>query len=158
LNGGGGSGNDLLFGNGGVDTLNGQTGSDLLVGGAGNDTLTGGSGSDTFVFDTGLDPINNVDNVTDFKADGTDAIALSSAIFGGIGSSGTLNSANFYSGGAGTATADVGNAGTAKIVYDSSTGNLFYDSDGGTDANRTQFADITLDGGTFDFNDIRVGL
>lgn len=154
----GGSGKDLLFGNDGADnTLSGGAGSDLLSGGLGNDTLTGGADNDTFVFNTVLAPSSNVDNVTDFKADGTDTIALSTAIFGGIGSSGTLNSANFYSGGAGTDTVDVGNAGTARIIYDSSTGSLFYDSDGGTSANRTEFADITLDGGTFDFNDVKVG-
>ena len=43
----GGDGNDLLFGNAGNDTLNGGSGNDLLVGGAGNDFMTGGSGNDT---------------------------------------------------------------------------------------------------------------
>ena len=157
----GGNGNDLLFGNGGGDTINGEQGSDLIAGGAGNDILTGGTtggSNDTFVFNTALDADNNVDQIQDFQAGGEDAIALSSVIFTGIGTSGTLNSANFYSGGVGTAAADVGNAGTAKIVYDTSTGSLYYDADGGTSANRTLFADITINGaGTFNQDDIRVG-
>ena len=60
----GGNGNDLLFGNGGVDTINGGGGSDLIVGGLGddrmnggadNDTLLGGSGSDTLTGGAGND-------------------------------------------------------------------------------------------------------
>jgi VCBS repeat-containing protein len=164
----GGAGNDVLAGSSADDTLAGNAGNDLIFGGsagndslnggAGNDLLLGGAGSDTFVFNTALNATTNVDGVADFAADGTDSISLALAHFGGLGATGgTLNAANFFSGGVGTATADVGNAGTAKIVYDSSTGNLFYDADGGSDANRTLFADVTVTTGTFDFNDIRVG-
>jgi Ca2+-binding RTX toxin-like protein len=42
----GGTGNDVLSGQGGNDTLLGRGGNDLLFGGGGNDTLTGGDGDD----------------------------------------------------------------------------------------------------------------
>ena len=52
-------------------------------------------------------------------------------------------------------TADVG---AARIVYDASTGNLYYDADGGSSANRTLFA--VLDNkpplAALDYNDFRV--
>ncbi|WP_095497409.1 calcium-binding protein [Paraferrimonas haliotis] len=54
----GGTGNDVLFGDNGVnfhykggdDYLDGGAGNDILIGGAGNDTLKGGEGEDTAVF------------------------------------------------------------------------------------------------------------
>jgi hypothetical protein len=47
--------------------------------------------------------------------------------------------------------------GGVRVIYDSATGNLYYDSDGGTSANRTLFADVTVTAGTFDQNDIKIG-
>ena len=46
----GGSGNDVIYGNQGANTLKGGAGNDKLYGRAGNDVLDGGSGSDTIVF------------------------------------------------------------------------------------------------------------
>lgn len=43
----GGTGNDLLVGDGGIDTLTGGSGADQLLGSAADDTLDGGAGSDT---------------------------------------------------------------------------------------------------------------
>jgi hypothetical protein len=45
------------------------------------------------------------------------------------------------------------------VIYDSATGNLFYDSDGSDAANRTLVTTLTLSnpGDTFDSNDIKVG-
>ena len=78
LNGGGGSGNDLLFGNGGDDILNGQSGSDLLVGGAGNDILSGGGDNDVLVGGAGNDTF-------------AFAAGDSSLSIGGSGNSGTIS-------------------------------------------------------------------
>ena len=45
------------------------------------------------------------------------------------------------------------------VIYDSATGNLYYDSDGGSSANRTLVATLALTNpsDTFDYNDIKVG-
>lgn len=65
-----GTGNNLLFGNGGSDTITGGSGNDLIVGGLGNDTLGGRSGNDTYVF--GLTDGN--DTISEFT--GTDRIVI----------------------------------------------------------------------------------
>ncbi|CUW39588.1 protein of unknown function (RTX toxins and related Ca2+-binding proteins 343-2320) [Magnetospirillum sp. XM-1] len=51
----GGTGNDTLSGGAGADTLVGGAGNDVLDGGADNDTLTGGAGADTLTGGTGND-------------------------------------------------------------------------------------------------------
>jgi VCBS repeat-containing protein len=159
----GGNGNDLLFGNGGNDTITGGNGNDLLVGGdgndrligsTGNDVLLGGLGSDTFVFNTAPNASTNVDLVGDFDANGVDHIELSAGVFTGIATGANLAAADFASVSGTGATATVG-AGV-NIIYDSASGNLYYDSDGGGGANRTLFATVTLTGGVFDNLDITV--
>ncbi len=46
-----------------------------------------------------------------------------------------------------------------NVIYESGTGNLYYDADGGSSANRELLATITLTNptDTFDYNDIKVG-
>jgi Ca2+-binding RTX toxin-like protein len=150
----------------GDDVIDGGDGRDLIVGGDGKDNLTGGSGIDTFLFDTALNAASNVDRVTDFNAtnDGSngDLIYLSTAIFAGIGSgTGTLAASDYAavsSGGSGNVSAlSVGTS--VNIVYDSSTGGLFYDADGGSLVNAIKFAVIDPAGlsGTFDNGDIKFG-
>ena len=156
----GSAGVDQLRGGGGNDVISGSAGDDRIVGAAGADTLTGGADNDTFVFDSAP---NAVDSIADFDASETaasdDSIELSLAIFSGLTTSAgsTLSASEFASsdgGGAG----DVVGAGI-RVIYDSATGNLYYDTDGGSSGNRTLVADITLTNpsDTFDFNDIRVG-
>ncbi len=151
---------DQLRGGGGNDVINGQSGDDRIVGGSGTDMLTGGAGRDTFVFDTAP---NAVDSVTDFNASGTapggDWIELSLATFTGIATAaGNLLSSSEFSASAGGGATDVVAAGI-RVIYDSTTGNLYYDSDGQGAANRTLFATLTLEnpGDTFNQNDIRIG-
>ncbi|WNV09235.1 VCBS domain-containing protein [Tardiphaga sp. 709] len=62
------NGNNLLFGNGGSDTITGGFGNDLIVGGLGDDTLSGRNGSDTYVF--GLADGN--DTINDYWASNSD--------------------------------------------------------------------------------------
>ena len=64
----------------------------------------------------------NVDMIVDFTS-GTDKIALDDAVFTAIGGLGALNANAFF---AGTAAHDADD----RIIYDSATGNLFYDADG----------------------------
>ena len=152
---------DQLRGGGGNDVINGLGGDDRIVGGAGADLLTGGTDNDTFVFDSAP---NAVDSVTDFDASGSaasgDLIELSRGMFTALttASGSTLSAAEFASldgGGAG----DTVGAGV-HVIYDSATGNLYYDADGLSAANRTLVATLTLSNpaDTFDSNDIKVGL
>ena len=131
----GGSGKDVLIGGKGKDTLKGGKGDDTLVGGTGNDTLTGGSSSDTFVFDSKLNKHSNVDKITDFQVN-KDMIWLDASIFGAIGTK--LGKGEFH---IGTKAHDAND----HIIYDKTTGNLYYDEDGKGGAGQVQFA--TLDKG-----------
>ncbi|HSH73012.1 MAG TPA: calcium-binding protein [Methylophilaceae bacterium] len=134
-NGADGLGTNQLKGLGGNDTIYGGGGNDAIIGGAGNDELHGDSGADTFVFDTALSTatVSNVDLIADFEA-GIDHIFLASSIFtklvGPAGNDyvGELSATNFVIGAAATTT-------TQYIIYDQSTGNLFYDVDGNTAIN-----------------------
>jgi Ca2+-binding RTX toxin-like protein len=60
--------------------------------------------------------------VTDF-ASGADSLRFSGTVFSALGAAGQLGADAFF---AGTAAHDA----TDRIVYDSASGNLFYDADG----------------------------
>jgi Ca2+-binding RTX toxin-like protein len=122
----GGGGGDTLHGGFAKDVLSGDAGNDLLHGGHGSDTLTGGRGPDSrdgFVFDARLR--KNVDTVVDFERK-HDQILLDHLIFKALGGGTHLHKGMFTANKEGVATA----WGTAQIVYETSTGNLFYDADG----------------------------
>ena len=133
----GSNSNDELRGGSGNDTISGLGGNDRIIGGDGADILTGGLGNDTFVFSSAL---NNVDTITDFNANATDKIELDDATFTAL-IAGSLNSANF-------AANSGGNAVDANdfILFDTATGDLFYDADGSGAAAKILFAHIDLGG------------
>ncbi|HCK85063.1 MAG TPA: heme peroxidase [Hyphomonadaceae bacterium] len=58
----GNNGGDTLNGGGGGDNLLGGNGNDILIGGLGNDTMNGGANDDVFVFGTGF----GADTITGF--------------------------------------------------------------------------------------------
>ena len=95
----------------------------VINGHLGNDTLTGGFGDDTFVFNLALNASTNVDTISDF-ASSDDTIQIDNAVFTGL-STGTLAAAAFVSN-------TTGNAGDAsdRIIYETDTGNLYFDADG----------------------------
>lgn len=128
----GGDGNDTMYGGQQNDVINGGAGNDYIFGDKGNDVLTGGAGNDRFVL-TSLGS-GNSDTVTDFTS-GSDKIALSQSVFGAVGAS--VEASEF----AVIANFDASNPGniTARLVYDSSSGRLFY-LDGGTAQEVAQFA------------------
>ncbi len=138
------AGNDNLYGGVGNDILTGLQDDDLLAGGTGNDVLIGGDGSDRFVFDTVLGPLN-VDQIVDFESN-DDKILLDEDIFTELGSIGVLAAGKFR---IGTNAADSSD----RIIYNSTTGDLFYDKDGSGGAGQIKFANISvslaLDGSEF---------
>ncbi|HMW21939.1 MAG TPA: Ig-like domain-containing protein [Burkholderiaceae bacterium] len=129
------NGNDTLIGLAGNDYLVGGTGNDALDGGAGNDTLTGGAGADLFLFNLAPNVRTNLDHITDF--DGRfDGIALDDAIFTAFAGRSTLSAGMLRSGAGVTSAADANDF----LIYNTSTGILYYDSNGSGAGGLTQLA------------------
>ena len=124
---------DLLDGGAGDDWLEGAYGDDTLHGGTGNDVLIGGTANDAFVFDTPLDALTNVDYLADYRPRpenpdpddlrpyrDTDRIHLDDAVFAAL-TVGQVVPLRY-----GSAAQDPAD----RIIYDSATGEIFYDADG----------------------------
>ena len=120
----GGGGNDFLWGLNGDDVLKGGTGNDEIYGGLGTDLLMGGAGNDRFVFDTDPGIGGNADWITDFVK-GQDKLVLDDDVFVGIGAPGALGLAYFRVGANVTAQDS-----DDYVLYDTASGNLYYDPDG----------------------------
>ncbi|AEG08380.1 calcium-binding protein [Sinorhizobium meliloti] len=136
-----GSGNALsngLTGNGAANTLNGAAGNDFINGGLGNDTLIGSTGLDTFIFSSALNAASNVDTISDFVV-ADDVMWIDNAVFAGVVGTGALTAAQFASNTTGLA-ADTDD----RIIYESDTGKLFYDSDGNGAGGSVHFATVSI--------------
>lgn len=117
----GGTRSEHIDGGDGNDNISGNLGNDILIGGAGVDTLTGGAGKDTFIF--AADPVaGNRDIIRDF-ASADDTFKIKQVVFTEIGSKGKLKSDAFH---LGSRAADAED----RIIYQMSTGKLYYDPDG----------------------------
>jgi serralysin len=118
--------NDRFTGDSGANLFDGRGGNDTLSGGGGNDTLTGGTGNDFFVFDTAPGS-GNVERITDFSS-APDQLQFENAIFTAIGAAGTLAAGDgrFWA----AAGATSGHDANDRVVYNVSTGSLYYDADG----------------------------
>lgn len=134
---------NTLIGNAAANVIKGGTVAaaqvaDKLNGGLGHDTLSGGLGRDTFIFDSKLSSAN-IDKITDFSSV-DDVIHLeNTGIFTALGSArGTLSAAKFWSSTTGKAhdTND-------RILYNTRTGELFYDPDGTGRQAAVEFANLT---------------
>jgi Ca2+-binding RTX toxin-like protein len=114
----------------------GNAGANVLNGGLGADALIGLGGADSFAFTTALGS-GNVDSLNDFNA-AADTILLDNAVFTGL-ADGNLAAGAFVTGSA---------AGDAddRIVYNSATGQIFFDADGNGAGAQVLFA--TVDSGT----------
>nr|WP_292610192.1 DUF5801 repeats-in-toxin domain-containing protein [Nitrobacter sp. 62-13] len=141
LNGGGG--NDVMVALDGGDTLNGGAGLDLLLGGSGNDTLIGGEGVDRLAGGAGADHFRfNAtseagDHIVDFTH-GQDVIDLLNSAFGGGSGAIATDDLIQVTGAQNPTTINMGNA---HFAYQQSTGQLYYDPNGGAaDANRILLA------------------
>ena len=138
----GGTNNDTLNGSAGSDVLWGASGDDTLIGGLGSDILTGGAGNDFFDFaKVGTDgdlSHYGIDQITDFsKVSGnTDHIRLDDGLFAGIGTPGSPLAAAFKLDGTAVDASD-------RIIYDQTSGALYYDADGSGGGVAVQFAQLT---------------
>lgn len=117
------NGNDKLNAAGGNDTVKAGAGNDTIIGGRGLDVVRGNDGKDAFVFNAALGPAN-IDTIADFKHD-TDRLQLSKAIFAKIGA--TLDPTEFFAKKGAVKAHDRDD----RIIYDTKSGKLFYDDDGG---------------------------
>jgi len=132
----GGAGNETIIGGLGNDSLNGGLGNDTIKGGLGNDLLRGEGGIDCFVFDSAIGS-SNIDTLFDFTSS-TDKIQLSKSIFNKIGSTGSLNANAFYA----YSGAVAGHDADDRIIYNTSTGVLYYDADGSGKGAAVQIATV----------------
>jgi len=117
----------------------GSSAEDRIDGNDGNDTLTGNYGADTFMFTVLANALTNLDTITDFGRVASaptaysDKLEFSKAVFVGLGSTtGPLAAEQFWSGAGVTTAHDADD----RMIYDTTTGALYYDADGigGVDA------------------------
>ena len=132
-----------LAGNASGNVVRGNSGNNTLNGGDGRDELTGLAGEDRFLFDTPLNAATNVDRITDFNA-GIDTILLDQDIFSSSLGLGNISAGELVFG---TAAQDAND----RIIYDRTTGALFYDSDGVGGTAQVQFATLDAINGTRPF-------
>ncbi|HEY5897028.1 MAG TPA: calcium-binding protein, partial [Burkholderiales bacterium] len=117
---------DRMVGDAANNELDGNGGDDTLNGGAGNDSLVGGAGADSFVF-AATPGAANADRIFDF-ASGVDKIHLDATVMTALGATGNfaVGDARFFAGAGATGGHDADD----RVVFDTSTGNLYYDADG----------------------------
>lgn len=125
----GNSGANALYGLEGNDRIVGGSGDDRIYGGLGRDTLTGGTGSDQFVFEaprTGDTTITSRDKITDFSHSQRDHIVLDQSFFTAFTSLGGISADAFYAAEGARSAHDA----TDRLIYNKTSGALYYDADG----------------------------
>jgi Ca2+-binding RTX toxin-like protein len=124
-----------LTGNELAQLVRGNNGANVIDGGGGNDTLWGMGGADAFLFSSALGT-GGVARIGDFNV-ADDQIQLDSAIFSAL-DLGALDASAFKDNATAPRDAD------DFIIYNSNTGSLFYDADGGESAFRAvKFASLS---------------
>ena len=119
-----GSANADVSGNFVANIIVGNNANNVIRGRDGNDTLTGNGGVDFFDFTT-APSAGNADTITDFTS--VDQLRFDDAAHAGIGATGTWGAADgrFWASAAGTA-----HDASDRVVYNTTTGALYYDADG----------------------------
>ena len=117
------------------DTIIGSDYANALYGNLGADTLTGNGGEDFFVFDT-APTVGNADTIADFEV-GVDRLVFNNAVFTTIGKDGVLGAGAFAANESGVA----GDRGD-RVIYDTMTGEVFYDADGSKSGKAVLVAEI----------------
>jgi len=123
-------GNDRQYGTTASERFEGKGGDDMIWGGAGNDLIFTGEGRDAITFDSKTITAN-ADTVVDFNV-ANDWIRLNDNVFTKLWE-GKLSSSVFR---AGTKALDHND----HILYDQSSGKLFYDADGSGSGAAVHFA------------------
>ncbi len=138
-----------LKGFAGKDVLKGSIGNDLLFGGNGNDKLTGWLGSDQFMFDVAPQRKTNADSITDFSIDDGDTIMLDEEIF----TERDIVFVNKLKDKVDIDDADFDSASYTGLVYEVSTGKLYYDTSdtGGGELVVTLVGKPAIDSDSIDF-------
>jgi|GEM_PF-2415923 len=125
INGTGNHQDNVLIGNNGNNSLAGFDGNDIIDGLGGNDAYLGGAGNDIFRLSTAPNAKSNVKTIVDF-VQGEDAVEINAAAFKWKDVPlGALLAENFGSNADGIAETE-----TQRLVYNNTTGQLFYDADG----------------------------
>jgi Ca2+-binding RTX toxin-like protein len=124
-----------LTGNDTNNLVRGNNGNNTLNGGAGGDDLFGLGGQDGFLFNTPLNAATNVDRISDFNV-ADDTILLDQTIFSSSLGLGNISAGELVIGPAAQDAND-------RIIYNSNTGALFYDSDGVGGTAQVQFAQLS---------------
>lgn len=106
-----------VSGGAGKDIISGNAAADTINGGDGVDKLSGGKGADTFIFNA-TPSSSNLDVISDFKVADGDKLQLASSIF---------------------ASHEFG----VNLVYQSSSGKLYYDADGSGAGEAVHFVTLT---------------
>ena len=139
----GSSSNDTLVGSIGANDLRGSGGADYINGGEGIDTLRGGTGNDIFVFDVA--PVaGNLKVIADFASG--DKIHFDATDLTGLPNNGALGSAQFLQGAGLTFAQTL----AQRIVYNTTTGDIYYDVDGaeGGGVAAVKILNLTTNGST----------
>ena len=124
---------DNLVGSDFDDVLTGNAASNRIEGGNGEDELAGKAGADTFVYQQ---PAEGTDTITDFDPAEGDRFEISASGFGGGLTLGTLASDQFV---LATEATDAND----RFLYDTASGNLFFDVDGSGAATSTLLATLS---------------
>lgn len=138
-------GHEWIYGYGGNDTLSGGAGDDRLFGGTGKDRLTGGAGKDAFVFNSKPNKKTNLDKITDFNVK-DDSIWLDNNVFKALGKKGTeakpaqLKKSFFKTF---DKTHPLNQDANDYVLYNKSTGALYYDADGAGGKAAVQIATLS---------------
>ena len=154
----GNDGNDTINGGAGEDFLGGDWGNDVISGGVGNndhidgggdnDTLTGNGGNDNFNFGWNLANAG-VDTITDF--DGTIDLIHIASWWGGGFVADVLVAGQFRAG----ADITTANTTTQRVIYNTTTGDLYFDADGAGGVAAVKFA-ILSNLASLTFDDIHL--
>lgn len=140
ISGTGNSGKNFLQGNTGNNRLDGAGGDDTIDGGRGNDRLRGGDGADRFVFSTAPSNAANSDLITDFSRSEKDKIWLSFEVFSDFDGTGSISQEAFLAAPGATRAREDGQF----LIYNTSTGSLYYDAEGPDGRGPVEIAQLGL--------------